>query len=171
MVSLTKWLLFAALAIASLHTSFGIKIDVGNSFFNEVQRSKRATQKATFSKGGEDYCNCECAAGCTPECPVCPKPCATCGGGGYEPPEPPPEPKTTEPTTTTEPPTTTTPEPKTTEPTTTTEPPTTATTRAKNNRTNHNNRTTNNNNTRTNNNNRTTNNNNSNRTPDRTRNI
>merc|ERR1740131_933364 len=122
MVSLTKWLLFAALAIASLHTSFGIKIDVGNSFFNEVQRSKRATQKATFSKGGEDYCNCECAAGCTPECPVCPKPCATCGGGGYEPPVPPPEPKTTEPTTTTEPPTTTTPEP-----TTTTEPPTTTT--------------------------------------------
>merc|ERR1740131_863828 len=122
MVSLTKWLLFAALAIASLHTSFGIKIDVGNSFFNEVQRNKRATQKATFSKGGQDYCQCECAAGCTPSCPVCEgkgggyepePPCATCGGGGYEPPEP----KTTEPTTTTEPPTTTTPEP-----TTTTEP-------------------------------------------------
>merc|ERR1740131_102459 len=105
MVSLTKWLLFAALAIASLHTSFGIKIDVGNSFFNEVQRSKRAIQKATFHNGGEDYCNCECAAGCKPECPICnPAPCATCGGGGYEPPEPPP---------TTEPPTTTTPEPTT----------------------------------------------------------
>merc|ERR1740131_11638 len=116
MVSLTKWLLFAALAIASLHTSFGIKIDVGNSFFNEVQRSKRSIQKATFHKGGEDYCNCECAAGCKPECPICnPAPCATCGGGGYEPPEPPP---------TTEPPTTTTPEPTTTtpEPTTTTAP-------------------------------------------------
>merc|ERR1740131_218049 len=123
MVSLTKWLLFAALAIASLHTSFGIKIDVGNSFFNEVQRSKRSIQKATFHNGGEDYCNCECAAGCTPECPVCnPAPCATCGGGGYEPTEPPttttPEPTTTtpEPTTTTEPPTTTTPTDPPTEP-------------------------------------------------------
>merc|ERR1740131_692883 len=100
MVSLTKWLLFAALAIASLHTSFGIKIDVGNSFFNEVQRSKRSIQKATFHKGGEDYCNCECAAGCKPECPICnPAPCATCGGGGYEPPEPPPTTTPTEPPT------------------------------------------------------------------------
>merc|ERR1719244_882121 len=109
----TKWILFAAL-IACLPSAFGFKIEVGNSFFDEVQRNKRATVKATFKNGtgGSDYCNCECAAGCKPTCPVCtPAPCTTCD---IQTPAPTP------------PPTTTTPEPTTTtpEPTTTTEPPT-----------------------------------------------
>merc|ERR1719244_2283832 len=109
----TKWILFAAL-IACLPSAFGFKIEVGNSFFDEVQRNKRATVKATFKNGtgGSDYCNCECAAGCKPTCPVCtPPPCTSC-----DIPTPAPTP----------PPTTTTPEPTTTtpEPTTTTEPPT-----------------------------------------------
>merc|ERR1719244_375072 len=116
----TKWILFAAL-IACLPSAFGFKIEVGNSFFDEVQRNKRATVKATFKNGtgGSDYCNCECAAGCKPTCPVCtPPPCTTC--------DPPTEPPTDPPTTTTPEPTTTTPEPTTTtpEPTTTTHPPT-----------------------------------------------
>merc|ERR1719244_542219 len=98
----TKWILFAAL-IACLPSAFGFKIEVGNSFFDEVQRNKRATVKATFKNGtgGADYCNCEGAAGCKPTCPVCtPPPCTTC--------EPPTEPPTDPPTTTTPEPTTTT---------------------------------------------------------------
>merc|ERR1712029_710165 len=115
----TKWILFAAL-IACLPSAFGFKIEVGNSFFDEVQRNKRATVKATFKNGtgGADYCNCECAAGCKPTCPVCtPAPCTTCD---IQTPAPTPPPTTTtpEPTTTTPEPTTTTPEP-----TTTTQPP------------------------------------------------
>merc|ERR1719244_222465 len=109
----TKWFLFAAL-VACLPSALGFKIEVGNSFFDEVQRNKRATVKATFKNGtgGSDYCNCECAAGCNPTCPVCtPPPCTTC--------DPPTQPPTHAPTTTTPEPTTTTPEP-----TTTTEPPT-----------------------------------------------
>merc|ERR1719244_1873242 len=114
----TKWFLFAAL-IACLPSAFGFKIEVGNSFFDEVQRNKRATVKATFKNGtgGSDYCNCECAAGCKPTCPVCtPAPCTTCD---IPTPEPTPEPTTTtpEPTTTTPEPTTTTPEPPAPEPT------------------------------------------------------
>merc|ERR1719244_1107618 len=111
----TKWFLFAAL-VACIPSAFGFKIEVGNSFFDEVQRNKRATVKATFKNGtgGSDYCNCECAAGCKPTCPVCtPAPCTTCD---IQTPAPTPTP---EPTTTTPEPTTTTPEP-----TTTTEPPT-----------------------------------------------
>merc|ERR1719244_1450733 len=110
----TKWFLFAALA-ACLPSAFGFKIEVGNSFFDEVQRNKRATVKATFKNGtgGSDYCNCECAAGCKPTCPVCtPPPCTTC----TEPPTDPPTTTTPEPTTTTPEPTTTTPEPTTTTP-------------------------------------------------------
>merc|ERR1719244_2536549 len=116
----TKWFLFAAL-VACLPSALGIKIDVGNSFFDEVQRNKRATVKATFKNGtgGSDYCNCECAAGCKPTCPVCtPAPCTTCDIPTTA---PTPEPTTTtpeEPTTTPAPPTTTP------EPTTTTETPT-----------------------------------------------
>merc|ERR1719244_1734503 len=116
----TKWFLFAAL-VACLPSALGFKIDVGNSFFDEVQRNKRATVKATFKNGtgGSDYCNCECAAGCTASCPVCdlPPPCSTCGT------DPPATPPPTEPPTTTTPePTTTTPEPTTTTPEPTPEP-------------------------------------------------